>query len=91
MAVKAKARKAAVAKKAPGIIVEFALFGGGSPVQFRMKRGTTLKTFVAAHVPKGVNLDQFETRVNGKARGADHILNDQDQVSMAPIVAGGLS
>lgn len=87
MAVKAK--KKAVAKKAPGIVVHLDIFGGGNTMQFRMKRGSLLGGFIKSHVPKGVNLDQFEVRVNGRARNNDHILNDQDQISMAPVVAGG--
>ncbi len=89
MAVKAKAKKAAAKRPAPGIMVQF-LVMGGSALQFRCKRGTTLGAFRAAHVPKAVNQDQFEVRVGGKARANDYILNDQDEITMAPVVAGGV-
>lgn len=86
MAVKAKKK---AAPKAKGIVVELAVFGGGSPMQFRMKKAATLGAFKSAHVPKAVNLDQYEVRVNDRARNDDYILNDQDQITLAPVVAGG--
>lgn len=86
MAVKAK--KKAVKKAAPGTMVRFQVFGN-SPIEFRTKRGTLLGSFLKTHVPKGVDLKQFELRVDGKVRAEDYILNEGDEITLAPHVAGG--
>ena len=92
MAVKAKARpkarKAAAPKRPAGILVRMQVFGNSS-IDFKAKRGTLLGTFIKSNVPKGVDLSKFELRVDGRARANDYILNEGDEVQLAPNVAGG--
>lgn len=52
-------------------------------------KNRTLGAFIRQNIPPAWNLQNFALRVNNRTVAQDYVLNDGDQISAAPNVAGG--
>lgn len=87
MAAKKKATRKAV--KAAQRFVSFNAFGNQEIRVALTAKNDTLGKFIKQNIPPAWNLDQMALYVNDKAAGNDYRLNDGDEISAAPNVAGG--
>lgn len=80
------------AKKAPAPAkrqVTFEVFGNSTITVGLNAKNDTLGKFISQNVPKQWNMEAFGLYVNDKQVDMDYRLNNGDQISAAPNVAGG--